>query len=205
GWWVAGGVIALVCLSRVYLGVHFISDVVVGVLLGVAVLLLVAKAERPAVAWWRRRSLGAQLGVSVALSGALIGAALLANAPYAGWLRPRAWGPAGVIDPESLETVVVMAGVLLGTLAGASIMYRLGWFDAGGPPAVRTARWALGMAVAVLIWYAERDLFPESLAATYASYALLTLWVQVGAPLLFIRLGLMSPAGRRPVHHEVAR
>ncbi|MFI7613100.1 phosphatase PAP2 family protein [Nonomuraea terrae] len=205
-WVTAGTVLALVCLSRVYLGVHFISDVVVGVALGAAVLVVVGKAERPAVTWWRGQALWAQLGVSVLLSGALIGAALLANAPYAGWTRPRAWGPAGMVDPGSLETVVVMSGVLLGTLAGASIMYRLGWFDAGGPPAVRTARWALGMTVALLIWYAEREVLPETLAATYLSYALLTLWVQVGAPLLFIKLGLMSPAPRRrPVPHEVAR
>ncbi|MEV0384536.1 phosphatase PAP2 family protein [Nonomuraea sp. NPDC050643] len=200
-WWTAGALVALVCLSRVYLGVHFISDVVTGVLLGIVVLVLVGRFERPVTVWWRRRALWAQLGIAVVLSGALIGAAVLANAPYAGWSTPATWSSAGAIDPESLDTIVTMSGALLGTLSGTAVMYRLGWFDAGGRLGVRAARWALGMVVAVLIWYAEREVLPETLAATYAGYALLALWVQLGAPVLFIKLGLMSRAGRPQAVH----
>ncbi|MEV0616058.1 phosphatase PAP2 family protein [Nonomuraea sp. NPDC050404] len=201
-WCTAGAIVALVCLSRLYLGVHFISDVVAGVLLGLAVLLIVSKLERPATAWWRRQELWAQLTVSLMLSGALIGVAALANVPYAGWAPPPSWSSAGTIDPESMDTVITMAGVLLGTLAGTSIMYRLGWFDAGGAFGLRAARWALGTVVAVLIWYAEREVLPQNGLGTYVGYALLTLWVQVGAPVLFIRLGLMSRAGKaRAVVH----
>ncbi|WP_344889852.1 phosphatase PAP2 family protein [Nonomuraea antimicrobica] len=196
-WWTAGALVALVCLSRVYLGVHFISDVVVGVLLGLVVLALVSRFERPATRWWRRRPLWAQLAMSVALSGALIGAAALANVPYAGWTPPLSWRFAGAIDPQRLDTVVTLAGVLLGMLAGASVMDRLGWFDAGGPLGQRAARWALGTAVAALIWYAEREVLPQTEAATFVAYAVLALWVQVGAPVLFIRLGLMSRVERR--------
>ncbi|HEX4814439.1 MAG TPA: phosphatase PAP2 family protein [Nonomuraea sp.] len=200
-WWTAGALAALVCLSRVYLGVHFVSDVVGGVLLGVASLLLVLKLERPLAAWWRRLELWAQLAASAALSGALIGAAALANAAHAAWSVPASWGAAGRIAPESLDTIVTMSGALLGTLAGSSIMYRAGWFDAGGPPGRRAARWLLGTAVAVLIWYVARELLPRTGAVTFAGYAALALWVQLGAPLTFIRLGLMSRAGRvRAVH-----
>jgi membrane-associated phospholipid phosphatase len=191
-WWAAGAIVVLVCLSRVYLGVHFISDVVAGVLLGLVVLLLVRRLERPATAWWRGRPLWVQLAASAVLSGAMIGGAALANAPYAGWVVPAGWSSAGTIDPESMDTVVTLAGVLLGTLAGASIMYRLGWFDAGGSLGARAGRWVIGTVVAVLIWYAEREVLPEGAVGTYAGYAVLTLWVQVGAPVLFIRLGLMA-------------
>ncbi|WP_052424190.1 phosphatase PAP2 family protein [Nonomuraea candida] len=200
-WWAAGTVVGLVCLSRVYLGVHFISDVVAGVLLGLAVLLVVHRFERPATDWWRGQALWAQLAASAVLSGALIGAAALANAPYAGWAPPRSWSWAGAIDPESLDTVVTMAGMLLGTLAGTSVMYRLGWFDAGGRLGVRALRWVIGTGVALLIWYAEREVLPQTPAGTYAGFALLTLWVQAGAPMLFIRLGLMNRAREpQPVH-----
>ncbi|MGW3344138.1 phosphatase PAP2 family protein [Nonomuraea rubra] len=197
-WWTAGVIVVLVCLSRVYLGVHFISDVVAGVLLGLVVLVLVRRLERPVTAWWRGQRLRVQLAASVVLSGAMIGGAMLANAPYAGWTVPPGWGAAGTIDPESLDTVVSLAGVLLGTLAGASIMYRLGWFDAGGPLGARAGRWAIGTVVAVLIWYAEREVLPEGAVGTYAGYAVLALWVQVGAPVLFIRLGLMSRSAKAP-------
>ncbi|TMR20700.1 phosphatase PAP2 family protein [Nonomuraea turkmeniaca] len=200
-WWTAGGLTGLVCLSRVYLGVHFVTDVVTGVLLGAAVLMLVLKLERPLTAWWRGLTLWAQLAASAVLSGALIGAAGLANAPYAGWSLPAGWSSAGQVAPESLTTIVTMAGVLFGTLAGASIMHRAGWFDAGGPLGLRAARWLLGTAVAALIWYVQRDLLPQTDVVTYAGYAALALWVQLGAPVTFIRLGLMSRARQaQPVH-----
>lgn len=199
--WTAGALTGLVCLSRVYLGVHFVSDVVSGVLLGAAVLLLVLKLERPLTAWWRGLGLWTQLAASAVLSGALIGAAALANAAYTGWSLPAAWSSAGKIAPESLSTIVTMAGMLLGTLAGASIMHRIGWFDAGGPLGLRAARWLLGTAAAVLIWYVQRELLPQAAVVTYAGYAVLALWVQLGAPVMFIRLGLMNRAKQaRAIH-----
>ncbi|WP_171074423.1 phosphatase PAP2 family protein [Nonomuraea basaltis] len=200
-WWTAGALTVLVCLSRVYLGVHFVSDVVGGVLLGAVVLVLVLKLESPVTAWWLRLALWAQLAASAALSFALIGVAALANAPYAGWSPPAAWSAAGQIAPESLDTIVTMAGVLLGTLAGASIMYRIGWFDAGGPLGLRAARWLLGTAVAVSIWYVQRELLPQTGVVAYTGYAVLALWVQLGAPVTFIRLGLMSRARQAQAVH----
>jgi membrane-associated phospholipid phosphatase len=200
-WWTAGALAALVCLSRVYLGVHFVLDVVAGALLGVAVVVLAVKLERPLTAWWRGLTLWAQLAASAGLSAAVVGAAALANLPYAGWSPPPSWNAAGQIAPESLETIVPVSGVLLGTLAGASVMHRLGWFDAGGPLGLRAARWSLGMVVAVGIWYAQREMLPQNELVRYAGYALLALWVQLGAPLTFIRLGLMSRAKRPQAVH----
>ncbi|MBF8187251.1 phosphatase PAP2 family protein [Nonomuraea sp. K274] len=200
-WWTAGALAALVCLSRVYLGVHFVSDVVAGALLGVAVLVLVLKVERPLTAWWLGLALWRQLAASVVSSVALIGAAALANALYGGWSPPLSWSPAGRIAPESLDTIVTLSGVLLGTLAGASIMYRLGWFDAGGPLGLRAARWLLGTLVAVFIWYVQREVLPQTGPVRYAGYALLALWVHLGAPVTFIGLGLMSRARQAQAVH----
>ncbi|MFI6596803.1 phosphatase PAP2 family protein [Nonomuraea sp. NPDC050536] len=177
-WWAAGVLTFLIGLSRVYLGVHFASDVVAGFALGLAVLLLAVKLEEPATAWWLRRPLWAQLAASAVPAAVLIGLGLIGH-------------PA----QESLGTVVAMAGGLLGTLAGASVMNRLGWFDAGGPLRLRVARWFVGSVVAGLLWYVTRHVTSE--VTQFARYAVIALWVQAGAPVTFIRLGLMA---RRAVH-----
>lgn len=193
-WWTAGVLTALIVLSRVYLGVHFISDVVVGVLLGLAVLLLVVRLEEPVTRGWARLALGWQLASSAAVSLAVLGAAALANALHPGWSLPAAWRHAGPVDPENLDLLVAMSGSLFGMLAGASVMCRMGWFDAGGPIGLRVARWALGSVVVGALWFGPRELLPDHEVLRYARYALLSLWVQLGAPLTFIKLGLMARA-----------
>lgn len=187
-WWMAGVTMVLIAFSRVYLGVHFISDVVAGLALGLAVLLVVVKGERPVTAWWVRQGLAVQIGTAGLVSGVMLGLAAFVRP---GGALPVAWGD---VDPLNLETLVAMSGSVLGMLAGASVMWRLGWFDAGGTVGRRVARWAIGSAVVGLLWYGLRELLPPDDVLRYLRYAVLSLWIQLGAPLTFIRLGLMSRA-----------
>ncbi|GAA4041641.1 phosphatase PAP2 family protein [Nonomuraea soli] len=191
-WWAAGVITALIALSRVYLGVHFISDVVLGVVLGLGVLLAVLGLEGRVTRWWLARSLWAQLLFAAAVSGIMIGAAVLANLPHDGWTLPQAWAAAGRIDPENLDYMVALSGSALGMLAGVALMWRLGWFTTAGPVRQRVLRWALGSAVVGLLWYGTRELLPDDSAWRYLRYAAISLWVQLGAPLTFIALGLMT-------------
>ncbi|GAA5053044.1 membrane-associated phospholipid phosphatase [Thermocatellispora tengchongensis] len=190
--WAAFGFVALVSVSRVYLGVHFVSDVLGGPALGALLLLVYERLGGPAARWWRARAMAVQLALSVAAGAVLLGGGALATLAHEGWSLPAAWREAGADDPGGMDRVVAMSGAVTGALAGASVMARAGWFSAAGPAGVRALRWLIGMAGAVLVW-AAAGVLGETIAAGAVRYTLVALWVVLGAPLLFLRLGLARP------------
>ncbi|WP_026127896.1 phosphatase PAP2 family protein, partial [Nocardiopsis lucentensis] len=64
----AAALVALICLSRLYLGVHFLSDVLAGLLVGIAVLWAFLRWEERVLRWWRRLSTAAWAGCAAAVS-----------------------------------------------------------------------------------------------------------------------------------------
>ncbi|RJL31343.1 phosphatase PAP2 family protein [Bailinhaonella thermotolerans] len=200
--WAGAASFALVIgLSRIYLGVHFISDVIAGFALGLLTLWAFLALEERAVAWWRGLGTAGRLALAAGVSWGLILAGALALAAYEGWRLPATWTGAKAVDPESLESLIAMGGALFGMLAGAAYMDRLGWFDASGPLWRRLLRLVVGAAGVAVIYAGLKAVLPDgdSVLADvlrYARYALLTLWVQLGAPLLFLRLGLVGPGAR---------
>jgi membrane-associated phospholipid phosphatase len=196
--WVALGCVAVISLSRVYLGVHFISDVVAGWALGLVILLLVTRLSAPLTAWWRRRSLASQLLLSALIAGTLLGAGVAATVAHEGWVLPPGWRVTSAADPASLERVTAMSGALFGALAGLAGLDRLGWVSADGPVSTRILRWLLGMVVALGIWFATAPL-GDSIVVEAARYALVAAWVVLGAPLAFVRLGLATAEQAPPV------
>lgn len=63
-WILAGVMIIFVPMSRIYLGVHFPTDLLGGYILGIIVLLLFMKLEQPVIDWLKQKSIGLQLALS---------------------------------------------------------------------------------------------------------------------------------------------
>jgi hypothetical protein len=189
-------VVAMVGVSRVYLGVHSLGQVAAGWLIGAGLLIAAHRLAPMAVPWWRRQSLWLQYGLSLAVGLVFLGPTALAVADLEGWRMPAAWAQAvqaagGATGPVSIKDGATVSGIVCGTLAGLSWLARRGWFDAGGALWRRAARLPVGMAGVGVIWPAGY-LAGDAALTIFVTHILLGAWMTAGAPELFVRLGLAA-------------
>ncbi len=166
----AAVLMVLVPLSRVYLGVHFPTDLLGGYLLGGLLLWLYLRLEPSLEAWFRRRGAAFQAGTAVTVSAALMLAAP-AGAPWA----------------------MSVGGALCGMGTGFVLERRLVGFKTAAGTGRRLVRVVTGLSVLVLLWSGLRlgfdGLHPEALFR-WVRYAAVGMWGALGAPWLFCAVGL---------------
>jgi membrane-associated phospholipid phosphatase len=196
GWLVAILFIFLIGLSRLYLGVHFPQDVVLGWLIGGLLLWLALRFWKPLNAWIKKKSTAWQIFAAFLVSLVMF---LLPLIPYV-WLKAINWRPpqewaAFATQAISMQGAVTSAGTLFGLLAGLVWLARQGGFQTKGLWWKLVLRYLLGVAGVLVIMYGLKFIFPagEDVPAyffRYLRYALIGFWVSGGAPWTFIRLKL---------------
>jgi hypothetical protein len=198
-----GTLIALIALSRMFLAVHFPTDVIVGLLVGGLLLFLFVRFEKPFSLRLRQLPLSHQIIVAILASLVLLGLGLAVTAATAGRSVPLEWmetateavPDANPIEPQSLNDILAAAGALLGIGVGGVLLLSWDRFDPRGPWSKRTIRYIVGIIGVVALYFGLKLIFPsgETLLAQflrYVRYAVVGFWAAYLAPRVFVALGL---------------
>jgi len=171
-WIVAVLLMVLIGFSRVYLGVHFPTDVLGGWAIGAVLLGIYMVLEPRIEAWLKRASLAMQLALAVVVPLVLL-----------------------LLCPSN-DTASSMA-VVMGMGVGLALVRRVAPFSAAGPLWQRAVRFLVGMIGLLVVYLGLKFVFPGEgeplyFAMRVVRYVLVGLWAGLGAPWLFLRLRLAS-------------
>lgn len=160
----------LVGLSRVYLGVHSLADVVMALVLGIPLVWLVNRIFDSFEA--------GRIGIAAIWAAGLIVAALLV---LAGFIAP------GSSDPEQSLDCFKAAGGIAGFASGFYIEQRWIHYAPQGTPIFQIEKLILGFAVTGFILVgikAPLQWLAGEIAGSILRYGMLSLWIVAGLPLL---------------------
>lgn len=171
-WALAGLLAVLIGFSRVYLGVHFPTDVLAGWAVGAVFLAAYLALEPRVVAWLKQASLAVRLPLAVVVPLALI-----------------------LLHP--VDDIASVMSVLMGFGVGIALITQVAPYSASGPVWQCVARFLVGAIVLLGLYFGLKLLFPAEgqplyFVARCVRYALVGLWSGLGAPWLFQRLRLAS-------------
>jgi membrane-associated phospholipid phosphatase len=164
----------LIPLSRIYLGLHFPTDLLGGYVLGAIVLLLYLWLQPTVEARLAEMRFAALLSIALLLPFALL-----------------------LLYPGVDKGVITMAGTALGMGVGFLLERRWLRFVVNGTWWKRALRFILGAIGLLALWGGLRALFAglePFYLLRFIRYLFVGLWVTWGAPWLFVKFGLAERA-----------
>ncbi|MBK9927404.1 MAG: phosphatase PAP2 family protein [Anaerolineales bacterium] len=195
-----GIIVFFVAFSRLYLGVHFPQDILLGWIIGFAVLWAAAKWETIVRNWLDDKSLAVQIGLGFIDSVLIFLTGLFIRFLVSGTADPASWSSFTTYS-RSITHFFTLAGAVFGAYAGYALMRRYARFDAKGSWESRGIRYLVGIISLLVVFYGLDKFFaliaPDETALGYTlryiRYGFATFWMTFLAPWLFLKLKLAKP------------
>lgn len=172
-WVVAISMILLIGFSRVYLGVHFPTDVLAGYAVGGFFLWIYATGGHTLERWLKALPFRLQIGLSLTI-------------------------PLVLAISHPTDDVILIMSALSGFCLGLALLNRYVSFSAKGPIWQRILRFLVGDMVILalyaaprIVWFIGLDTIHSPLR--YLHYGVIGFWITFGGPLLFRKLKLAGP------------
>ncbi len=191
--------IVLIAFSRLVMGVHFLSDLIMGFILGGLLLLLFAKTWRKIGAWLAKLDWKQQVILSFFSSLIFVALAILAKNLGGEWQMPAEWAARAAqggkeVNPMSIKGAITSAGIWFGMLGGfAWLRVKHGVIKSEQGTWQKLLRYLMGMVGVIALYLGLGSLFPKNLGwisdvLRYFRYFLIGLWISAISPLLFVKL-----------------
>jgi hypothetical protein len=195
--WILSVMILLIGLSRIFLGVHFISDVLLGWTIGAVLVLIFAHYSKQIGQNLLKLSLPKKLLLTALSALLMILLPALVKSHSSSWQVPAEWiALAGEIDSMNLNGALTTAGVWFGMLAGFSILlHRNGILQSHLGSWQKAVRFLIGIVGVFALYAGLGKLFPKNLGLIsmilrFIRYSLIGFWVSWWGPMLFQKLGI---------------
>ena len=208
-WIIAVLVVFMIGLSRIYLGVHFPSQVLMGWLIGILMLVVFIRAEAKVLDWFLNLRFSSQLLLIGGVSALILLLGWVIVIIFRKWEIPASWiENSSVYFSGSNETVrfsVGMgaiagnAGAFLGTALGAILSHRQGGFDSGGSLWKRFLRSLAGLIICASLYGILVITTPDQTkdllysAWRFTGFFVISFSAIFLVPQLLIRIQLLSP------------